>query len=226
MSTDLTAAGPNQPRPEKSSGPAANGARGGFFSLYKPGQGYWTRMGTALGASAIILFIAWFVFAQTSIFLGESRGPRFGIAAGVAALLALLAWWLMNAPKRAQFLIDTDSEMKKVNWASWGELIGSTRIVVFFMVLTAVILFTFDTQYHALFFLLRVWHIPFDSIMGQITGGLLGLTLLAIGIALWHGSRLPDASKLTKWSAGVVTGVAIAVLAAWVVYTIRHPGIA
>src|SRR5262245_37770300 len=39
-----------EPRPA-----APSGARGGFFSIYKSGQGYWTRMGTAAGAGIILI---------------------------------------------------------------------------------------------------------------------------------------------------------------------------
>src|SRR5687767_699329 len=40
--------------------PTATG--GGFFSLYKPGQGYWTRMGTAAGAALLIALLARFLY--------------------------------------------------------------------------------------------------------------------------------------------------------------------
>ena len=36
----------------------------------------------------------------------------------------------MNKPSNVDFLIATDSEMKKVNWTTKGELFGSTRVVV------------------------------------------------------------------------------------------------
>src|SRR5690348_2583928 len=36
--------------------------RGGFFHIYKSGQGYWTRMGTAGGAALIILLVGQFFY--------------------------------------------------------------------------------------------------------------------------------------------------------------------
>src|SRR6266566_1418132 len=39
---------------------------GGFFHLYKPGQGYWTRMGTAGGAILLIALLARFIFISMS----------------------------------------------------------------------------------------------------------------------------------------------------------------
>ena len=47
----------------------------------------------------------------------------------------------MNKPSNVDFLIATDSEMKKVNWTSRKELIGSTKVVIIFMFLIALFLF-------------------------------------------------------------------------------------
>ena len=58
MSIDVSARGSNDQPPAR-----VAGERHGFFSLYKRGQGYWTRLGTALGAGAVILFIACVIVA-------------------------------------------------------------------------------------------------------------------------------------------------------------------
>lgn len=220
MSIEATAAGSNEPRRDKSS------ERGGLFTMYKPGQGYWTRLGTALGAGAVILFIAYFVYQQivvipffASVPGGESRTTRRFVATGlVVGLLALLVQWIMNGPKRAQFLIDTDSEMKKVNWSTWPELVGSTRVVIFFMLLTALFLFIFDTQFHAFFYGLGVWLISFPASAGLITGFLLGGVLLAIGVGLLRGR---DESKASRMGV-IVTAIGAAVLVAWIIYMFSH----
>jgi preprotein translocase SecE subunit len=214
MSIEATAAGSNEPRRDKST------TRGSLFSIYKPKEGYWTRLGTAIGASAIILFFAWFVYQQSAIIpgLNSHRYYRFIAAALVVAALAALTQWIMNGPKRAQFLIDTDSEMKKVNWASWPELVGATRVVIFFMLLTALTLFIFDTQFHAFFYSLTVWHISFPAAAGLITGFVLGAVLLAIGVGLL---RSRDDAK-AKRSGTIVTAAGAAIVIAWLVYLIRH----
>lgn len=215
MSIDVTAAGSKEPRRDKL---ATRSARAGFFSIYKPKEGYWTRLGTVLGAAAVILFIAFFAFQQLVIFpaLRDRRTLRFGICVAIVVLLAAITQWIMNAPRRAQFLIDTDSEMKKVNWASWPELIGATRVVVFFMLLTAFCLFVFDTQFHALFFSLRVWHIPFPAAAGLLTGLVLAAVLLTIGVALL---RNRDEANKTGW---IVTIFGALVLFAWVTFLFTH----
>ena len=209
MSIEASAAGSNDSRRT----PAA--ARTRLFPIFKPGQGYWTRLGTAIGATAVILFFASFIFSElTRIAALQNSTPRF-ILAGVAVLiLAMVTQWIMNGPKRAQFLIDTDSEMKKVNWASWPELIGSTRVVIFFMLLTALSLFIFDTQFHALFYALRVWHIAFDKSAGVITGFIIAGTLLAIGVGLLRTRGEGEAKK----SGLVISVIGGALLLVWLAY--------
>ncbi len=58
------------PSPERDVSPRPQS--GGFFSVYKKGQGYWTRMGTALGASLLLLVFAVFIFTQTKTLLASS----------------------------------------------------------------------------------------------------------------------------------------------------------
>ena len=211
MSIEATAAGSNEPRRDKAI------ERTKLFGIYKPGQGYWTRLGAALGAGGVILFIAYFTYRELAIlpfFEGSAR--RFIASAILVAILALVVQWVMNGPKRAQFLIDTDSEMKKVNWASWPELIGSTRVVVFFMLLIALFLFIFDTQYHAFFYGLTVWHIPFEKVAGVITGLLLSGTLLAIGVGLLRQTGEGEA----KTTGSIVTAIGAVILIAWLAFAI------
>jgi preprotein translocase subunit SecE len=63
---------------------------------------------------------------------------------------------MMNKPNNADFLIATDSEMKKVNWTSRRELFGSTKVVIIFMFLIAFLLFAFDIIFGYLFYFLDV----------------------------------------------------------------------
>jgi preprotein translocase SecE subunit len=46
--------------------------------------------------------------------------------------------------KVCDFLIHTESEMKKVSWTSRKDIIGSTKVVVFVMVALAILLFIVD----------------------------------------------------------------------------------
>jgi preprotein translocase subunit SecE len=140
-------------RPEK--GP-------GFFTLYKRGQGYWTRVGTVAGAAMVGVFTAYNLYVQLPTFLPNSiaRPMALKISAAVVAVFALgyswLAWYLLNKPGNVDFLIATDSEMKKVNWTSRAEIIGSTKIVIIFMFLVAIFLLVVDQIFGWLMFFMHV----------------------------------------------------------------------
>ena len=134
---------------------------GGFFTIYKRGQGYWTRMGTALGAALIAFLFAEFVYGRLKVAVSVYHWPlntwsMAGIAMAVFAAIMLFAWRMMNKPSNADFLIATDSEMKKVNWTTKKELIGSTKVVIFFVFLIAAILFLMDIVFGYFFQLIKV----------------------------------------------------------------------
>jgi preprotein translocase SecE subunit len=148
-------------------------ASDGFFHIYKKGQGYWTRMGTVAGAGLIGLFTGNEIYKQASVLLtGKSVGPfmerihlqdprgPYLIVLIFALLYSLLVYYLMNKPAHADFLIATDSEMKKVNWTTQKELTGSTKIVIWFVFLMAVVLFSYDLFFQTLFYLLGVLKTP------------------------------------------------------------------
>jgi preprotein translocase subunit SecE len=78
------------------------------------------------------------------------------IIAGLMTLFGLLVFWIMNKPRNADFMIATDSEMKKVNWTSRKELIGSTKVVIIFMFIIAFLLFAFDIIFGYLFYFIGV----------------------------------------------------------------------
>ncbi len=137
----------------------------GFFTVYKKGQGYWTRMGTAIGAGLLGTLITWQIYRYVPAFISTTdpgRGQRIGLiaAAAFAAAYGLIAWRLMNKPANVDFLIATDSEMKKVNWTSRRELIGSTKVVILFMFGIAIILFVLDLLFNTLFYGIRVLEVP------------------------------------------------------------------
>ncbi len=156
MATDLTAPGPDdsgdQKRPEKYVRPAESG----MFTIVKRGQGYWTRMGTAIVAVMLIALIsinlAQILKGTFSVKPGLSIG--FGVLTGV--VLSLLSWRLMNKPSHVEFLIATDSEMKKVNWTSKADLIGATKIVIIFMFFIAAYLLLMDVIFGYFFKLITV----------------------------------------------------------------------
>jgi len=136
-------------------------ARSGFFTIYKKGQGYWTRMGTAIGAGLLGALTAYELYYQIPPFLhGPTPEHDAHIALGVAiaflAAYSIWAFWFTNKPSTVDFLIATDSEMKKVNWTTRKELIGSTKVVIWFMLIITLFLFTCDILFGGFFYMVGV----------------------------------------------------------------------
>jgi preprotein translocase SecE subunit len=162
---------PRNERPAERPGPA----KAGFFTIYKKGQGYWTRMGTAIGAALLCILITWQIYRYIPAFMSttdatRARNVALGVAGGFAVLYAALVWRLINKPANVDFLIATDSEMKKVNWTSKRELIGSTKVVILFMFGIALFLFLLDQFFSSVFYLIDVLKIA-PPWWKQIFGG-------------------------------------------------------
>jgi preprotein translocase subunit SecE len=160
MATNVIATGGQEPEDrEPSRAPSPSAEKPAFFAIYKKGQGYWTRMLTAGGVLLVLCLTAQFVYAH-ALATVESKDVRLGAALGVVALGGLIAWYFMNRPGSVDFLIATDSEMKKVNWTSRAELIGSTQVVVLFMFVIAFFLFGIDILFGYFFYFIDVLKTP------------------------------------------------------------------
>jgi preprotein translocase subunit SecE len=132
----------------------------GFLHVYKPGQGYWTRMGTIAAVLLIMVLLGRLVWETLERFPQLSLAWRAGILSGLGVAAALLLWRYLNKPHVVDFMIATESEMKKVNWTSKKDLIGSTKVVIVFMFLIATVLFIIDILFGYLFFFIRVLKYP------------------------------------------------------------------
>ncbi len=219
------------------------------FGIYKPGQGYWVRVLTAIGAGMIVLAAGGWAWQQIgavrlpvafyevpffavqgelqpgdtvtlmspddagrlvevgsgvaadtvsatgergrirnmqlvpgaelrritevrttdAAFVGEVAGTIRGepivntvtlqtIALGVILLIgALIVYYFVGVKKRtSEFLIATDGEMKKVNWSTRKEVIGSTWVVVAASFLISAFLFVIDLGFSQFFQLVGV----------------------------------------------------------------------
>ena len=122
---------------------------------YKPGQGYWTRLGSALGFGAVVAFGASWVWSEVDRF-GDLPFERLYLQGGLAAAILLLGgifvYWLVYVrPKFGEFLIATEGEMKKVNWSTRREVLGSTWVVICISVIIASMLFVVDLGFSMFF---------------------------------------------------------------------------
>jgi preprotein translocase SecE subunit len=118
-----------------------------FFQLYKRGQGYYTRMGTAIGAGVLAFGLADFIYDHLNFDQNWTAGIwlKNGLPALIFAALGLGIYWVVGVNRRScDFLIHTDGEMKKVNWTSRKEIIAATKVVIVVTLITALILFLVD----------------------------------------------------------------------------------
>ncbi len=75
-----------------------------------------------------------------------------GIIGVIAIPLSIYGlFWITNRPRIADFLIATEIEMRKVNWPTRKELIGSTWVVIIGAVMMAIVLRIVDMVFAALF---------------------------------------------------------------------------
>lgn len=130
------------------------------YGLYKPGQGYWTRVMTAVGAGMIALAAAVWLWPQ----LGAIRIQKFDVIylqAGAASVIIVIAtaliYWLVGLSHKAvEFFIATEGEMQKVNWSSRREVIGSTYVVIGVSLTIAAVLFITDLAFAKFFQVINV----------------------------------------------------------------------
>jgi preprotein translocase SecE subunit len=163
---------PSKPAPVAYA-PVPAAGTGGYFHIYKKGQGYWTRMGTVAAIGVLGLLTGNFLYDEIDrllmaqgiakfldrIHLQDPRGAYLVVTI-FSLVYAWLAFHFMNKPTSVDFLIATDSEMKKVNWATTKDLMGSTKVVIGFVVVMAVMLLAYDLFFQLLFYLVGVLKTP------------------------------------------------------------------
>ncbi len=146
-------------RPQRPAGYAEKAAAaqgGGFFEVYKPGQGYYTRLGTGVFFGVLVLWAAQFAWEQMAMFQTDQKPwtlyLRYGVPVAILIGLGLLLYWITCVNRRAvDFFIATEGEMKKVSWSSRREVIGSTKVVIWVVIIMATILFVVDLVFMMFF---------------------------------------------------------------------------
>jgi preprotein translocase subunit SecE len=125
------------------------------LSFYKPGQGYYTRMLSAVGVGVIVLSgVGWLWEKMPTIDAIPTKQMLYyqaGMAVTVIAVFGIIVYFVLNRPRIADFMIATEAEMKKVNWPSKKEIIGSTWVVICGTAFITVLLFVVDIGFTALF---------------------------------------------------------------------------
>jgi len=129
------------------------------LGMYKPGQGYWTRLMTAIGGGTVIGATAMWLWAELETVHVDF--PVIYLQGSVAMLIFIVGgafvYWLTYAkPSTSEFLIATEGEMKKVNWSSRREILGSTWVVIAISFIIAVLLFVVDIGFSKFFQAIKV----------------------------------------------------------------------
>lgn len=140
------------------------------WTIRKPGQGYWTRLLSGLGAGVLILFGSLWLWDTLKAYMNSV----YVVAA--IALLPILVFgllvfrWTAAKERTVDFLIETDDEMKQVNWPSRREIVGSTVVVIMAIFLLVALLFDADQMFADLFAAAGVLHFGGSSIILSQTG--------------------------------------------------------
>jgi preprotein translocase subunit SecE len=121
-----------------------------LFGIYKPGQGRYTRLGSAFGFGLVVVLGCLLLYQKLE---GADLGLWVAtmVPVGISAGFALLIFWLSNKPLVADFLIAAEGEMKKVSWSSRKEIAVSTFIVIMLVVIMAILLGVADLSFKLFF---------------------------------------------------------------------------
>ena len=128
-------------------------------AIRKFGQGYWTRMMSVVGFGLVaVLGAIWIWRMLDTVSLGF---PSIYLASGVSVLfLAIIGaalWWFVGWNARSvDFLVATEGEMKKVNWSTKHELVGSTVVVIAVVIIISLFCWLFDFIFSTLFVWMKV----------------------------------------------------------------------
>ncbi len=121
-----------------------------IFSIYKRGQGKYTRLCSAF-AAAIIAGLGCLQLYTRLQATDLGLWIETMVPAGLFVVLALFISWLMNKPSVADFMIAAEGEMKKVSWSSKQEIAVSTLIVIVVVFIMAILLGATDLTFRTFF---------------------------------------------------------------------------
>ncbi|MFG0251763.1 MAG: preprotein translocase subunit SecE [Phycisphaerales bacterium JB038] len=81
-----------------------------------------------------------------------------GVVGAVVFLIfgGLVYWFVYRKHSTSEFLIATEGEMRKVNWSTRREVIGSTIVVISISLVISLLLFVSDAMFASFFKLINV----------------------------------------------------------------------
>ena len=118
---------------------------------YKPGQGYYTRTLSFIWFLTLAAALTLWLWAELGAIRTNTVYYQAGSAIAMSLVFVPLLYWIVNRPKIADFMIATEQEMRKVNWPSQKEIIGSTTVVIAGTLMMALVLFLINIFFGAFF---------------------------------------------------------------------------
>ena len=119
------------------------------FKIYKRGQGYYTRLYSALVSFVIVAMGCYVLYGKLQV--ADNIWVGSLVPAGVCLVFGLLLFWVVNKPSVADFMISAEGEIKKVSWSSRREIFFSTIIVICVVAIMAMMLRATDMAFQLLF---------------------------------------------------------------------------
>jgi preprotein translocase subunit SecE len=129
----------------------------GFFTIHKPGQGKWVRWGTVAGLGLVAAAGAYWLGMQQGQIVAAGPIVRALVALGWLAVWAFFIFWFVSTPRWAEFMIMTESEMRKVSWPSRREVVNSTKVVIILTFAMGVLLWVVDIGFIKLFQWIKIY---------------------------------------------------------------------
>jgi len=123
------------------------------WKIYKEGQGRWARGIMAFLVALTAIFGVGALHGSlpareefTIPLVSWSMDYRFLIEAPILVAALVFGVWLFNHPKAADFLIDTENELKnKVTWPSRKEEVNASIVVIVTVGILSVFVVTIDS---------------------------------------------------------------------------------
>ncbi|MGY8753578.1 MAG: preprotein translocase subunit SecE [Phycisphaerales bacterium] len=123
--------------------------------IYKQGQGYWVRLMSAIGFGLLVMMgVIWLWDQIGGIQIGELESVyvQGGVSVIVIAICGLVGYQLIGRkPKLVDFMIATEGEMRKVNWSTRREIVGSTILVILLTLFIAIFCKIVDLAFSTFF---------------------------------------------------------------------------
>jgi preprotein translocase subunit SecE len=120
------------------------------LGIYKRGQGYYTRMISAVAGGVIAALGCYALYGKLDALVFVNQNLKIVVQSLVPLAVfggfAFLMYWLVNKPIIADFMISAEGELKKVSWSTRQEITASTLIVIAVMLIMAGCLLVVDVS--------------------------------------------------------------------------------